>query len=105
MAYENKECKSPVRSQKSEVRSQIEDVAISVGPVSPVLFRAAHTEEFLRGKVLDDATLDEATRVLLDEAQPRTSAHRASREYRVELLPTMLYEVLTRAVERAQIAK
>lgn len=80
---------------------EIEDVAICAGPVAPTLFRAARTEEFLRGKVLDDAMLDEAARVLLSEAQPRTSAHRATREYRVELLPTMLRQVLTRASRRA----
>ncbi len=80
----------------------IDDVAISAGPVAPTLFRAARTEEFLRGKVLDDATLEQAARVLLSEAQPRTSAHRATREYRVELLPTMLREVMTRAVKRAK---
>ena len=80
----------------------IDDVAISAGPVAPTLFRATRTEEFLRGKVLDDATLDEAARVLLSEAQPRTSAHRATREYRAELLPTMLREVLTRVAARAK---
>jgi len=79
----------------------ITNCAISAGPVAPTLFRAMKTEEFLRGKAVDDATLDEATRVLLSEAQPRTSAHRATREYRVELLPTMLREVLTRATQCA----
>jgi carbon-monoxide dehydrogenase medium subunit len=87
--------------QISDFRFQIEDIAISAGPVAPILFRAARTEEFLRGKVWGDVALDEAARVLLTEAQPRTSAHRATREYRVELLPTMLREVLTRAVARA----
>ena len=92
-------CKVKVTRQKTKV--EVEDVAVSVGPVAPTLFRATRTEEFLRGKVLDDATLDEAAQVLLSEVQPRTRAHRATREYRVELLPMMLRDVLTRAVERA----
>lgn len=83
-------------------QSTIEDLAVSAGPVAPTPFRARHTEDFLRGKVLDDATLTQATRILLNEATPRTSAHRATKEYRCELLPTMLREVLTRAVDRAK---
>ena len=93
-------CKVKVKNQKSKM--EIEDVAISTGPVAPILFRATRTEEFLHRKAWDDAMLDEAARVLLSEAQPRTSAHRATREYRLELLPTMLRDVLTRAVERAR---
>lgn len=91
------------RVKLSIVNSQlsIDNCAISAGPVAPTLFRAIRTEEFLRGKTLDDATLEQAARVLLSEAQPRTSAHRATREYRVELLPMMLREVLTRAAKRA----
>ena len=91
--------------QISDFRFQIEDVSISAGPVAPVLFRATQTEAFLRGKEVDATTLDEAGRVLLAEAKPRTSAHRATKEYRFELLPTMLREVVTRAVERAKTAK
>ncbi len=83
----------------------IQDVAISAGPVAPVLFRATQTEAFLRGKEVDTTTLDEAGRVLLAEAKPRTSAHRATKEYRFELLPAMLREVVTRAVERAKTAE
>ncbi|MEW5719099.1 MAG: FAD binding domain-containing protein [Chloroflexota bacterium] len=94
-----------VKLQITNCKLQIVDAAISAGPVAPTLFRATRTEEFLRGKVLDDATLNEAARVLLSEAQPRTSAHRATREYRIELLPMMLHEVLTRAVKRAKGAK
>jgi CO/xanthine dehydrogenase FAD-binding subunit len=90
-----------VKLQMTNDKLQLEDIAVSVGPVAPTLFRATKTEGFLRGKIMDDATLDEAARVLLSEVQPRTSAHRATREYRVELLPTMLRDVLTKATERA----
>jgi carbon-monoxide dehydrogenase medium subunit len=90
-----------IQSAIRNTQYTIESVAISAGPVAPTLFRATRTEEFLRGKALDEATLEHAARVLLSEAQPRTSAHRATREYRIELLPTMLRDVLTRATQRA----
>jgi CO/xanthine dehydrogenase FAD-binding subunit len=77
-------------------------VAISAGPVAPVPFRAKETEAYLQGKTLNQETLAEAQRILVDEARPRTSPHRATREYRYELLPSLLEQVLTRAVERAQ---
>lgn len=79
----------------------LEEVAISAGPVAPVPFRASKTEAFLQGKQLDEDTLAQATRVLLDQVSPRTSPHRATREYRVELLPGLLRDVLTRAVTAA----
>lgn len=79
----------------------MEQVAISAGPVAPVPFRARATEEYLRGKVFNDAVLQEATRLLVNEAQPRTSAHRATKEYRFELLPTLLEQTLRKAIARA----
>lgn len=81
---------------------EIDDVAVSAGPVAPTPFRARLTEDFLRGKVPDDATLAQAIRILSDEASPRTSAHRATKEYRREVLPTLMRDVLMRAVDRAK---
>jgi carbon-monoxide dehydrogenase medium subunit len=78
----------------------MQDVAISAGPVAPVPFRAQQTEEFLRGKVLEDAVIREAAEILVREAQPRTSAHRATKEYRYELLPTLLEQTLHAAAAR-----
>jgi CO/xanthine dehydrogenase FAD-binding subunit len=86
-----------IRNSKFE----IETVAISAGPVALVPFRAKRTEEFLRGKILDDAVLQQAAQILMNEAQPRTSAHRATKEYRYALLPALLKQTLTQAMERA----
>ncbi len=86
---------------KSKSELAIQEVAITAGPVAPVPFRAVKTEEFLRGKVLRDETLAQAVQILLTEAAPRTSPHRATREYRTELLPTLLRQVLLQAAERA----
>ncbi len=96
-----------IKSQKAKGKSEgqtaeISDVAICAGPVAPVPFRATKTEEYLRGKILTGQTLAQAGQVLLSEVMPRTSPHRATKEYRHDLLPSMLREVLTRAVERAR---
>ncbi len=92
--------KAEISRQPSAVR--VENVAISAGPVAPVPFRAGKTEEFLRGKSLSEETVARAQAILLGEAGPRTSPHRATKEYRVELLPALFERTLRCAVERAQ---
>ena len=79
-----------------------ESVAISAGPVAPVPFRAAQTEAFLRGRTWSHETCARATEILLGEARPRTSPHRATKEYRFELLPVLLEKTVSCAVERAR---
>ncbi len=79
---------------------KMERVAISVGPVAPTPFRAFKTEEFLQGKSLEDEVVKQAAQILLSEAQPRTSAHRATKAYRIELLPTLLEQTLRTAMGR-----
>jgi carbon-monoxide dehydrogenase medium subunit len=90
-----------LKAKSEDQIAEFEDVSISAGPVAPVPFRATKTEEFLRGKMLSDETLAQATQVLMSEVSPRTSPHRATKEYRYELLPALLREVLTKAVERS----
>lgn len=80
---------------------EIAQVTLSTGPVAPAPFRAIKTEEFLRGKKFSEKTVERAAQILLSEAQPRTSPHRATKEYRIELLPMLLRQTLMRAVERA----
>ncbi len=79
---------------------RIGDISISAGPVAPVPFRASKTEEFLRGKAVNAQTLDQAAQILLREVAPRTSAHRATREYRLELLPMLLRKTVGAALDR-----
>ncbi len=79
----------------------VDSAAISVGPAGPVPFQANQTEEFLRGRSLSAETLSGAGEALRSEVSLRTSAHRATREYRVELLPVLLQRVLAQAAARA----
>ncbi len=93
---------SKVKCTMLDAECIMEDVAISAGPVAPTPFRAKQTEEFLRGKILSDEILQQAARILVSEAKPRTSAHRATKEYRYELLPALLKQTLAKAMERAR---
>lgn len=79
----------------------IDDIAISAGPVAPVPYRAVAVEEFLRGKRADENVVGKAAQLLLANARPRTSPHRATKEYRTELLPMLLEHTLHTALERA----
>lgn len=82
--------------------SEIVRVAICAGPVAPVPFRAVKTEDYLRGKRLTGDVLRSAAAILLDEVAPRTSPHRATKEYRLELLPSLLEQTLSMASARAR---
>jgi carbon-monoxide dehydrogenase medium subunit len=83
--------------------TSLEKVRISCGPAGPRPFRAYQTEDYLTGKKWDDALLPKAAEVLSDEVSLRTSAHRATKEYRHQLLPVLLHKVMTTAVERANL--
>jgi carbon-monoxide dehydrogenase medium subunit len=71
--------------------------AIALGPVAPRPFRAREAEAFLQGRALTENTLAVAGRVAQEEANPRTSLMRASREYRLAIIPTLVSEALAEA--------
>lgn len=78
------------------------EVRLAVGPAGPVPFRAVATEAVLSGRNLTDETWEMATQALLQEAQFRTSPHRATRQYRQRLAGELLRQTLTVAVQRAE---
>jgi CO/xanthine dehydrogenase FAD-binding subunit len=80
----------------------VDKVRLSCGPAGPKPFRAKNTEEYLSGKTWDDSTYQEACNILADEVSLRTSAHRATEEYRYQLLPVLVREVMEAAIERAK---
>jgi len=65
-----------------------------VGPGGPRPFRAVRTEEFLKGRGLDQETLEHALEVLLGEVRLRTSLHRATEMYRRHLAGILLERTL-----------
>jgi CO/xanthine dehydrogenase FAD-binding subunit len=86
--------------QMGEDQSTIKDVRICIGPVRPVPCRAAATEASLRGQSLAQA-LDHCVAAAQAEFSPRTSKHRATAEYRVEMIEVLLRRALPLAVQRA----
>jgi len=80
---------------------RIADAAIALGPVAPRPLRAREAEVYLVGRVAEEGVLREAADIARSEADPRTSVMRASREYRLAILPELVVGALTTAVERA----
>lgn len=80
----------------------IKDIRIAVGPGGGTPFRAAQAEETLRGKPLNEATFESALDALLAQAHFRTSARRASSDYRQHIVSGLFKDVLETAWLRAK---
>lgn len=87
---------------KLESGGSIADVRIACGPAGPRPFRGYQTEAVLQGSLFDDSTFDQARQVLAGEVSLRTSRHRATKDYREQLLPVLLREVLDTALTRCE---
>jgi len=90
-----------VRLVLNEAGDRIADAAIALGPVAACPHRAGEAETFLVGRIPDPETFAEAARPAGHGADPRSSIHRASRAYRLAILPALVEEALTTAKERA----
>ena len=78
----------------------IRQASIALGPVAKLPFRAAQTEAYLLNKPADEQTISAACDALLTECSPRTSPHRATAEYRRELIPVLFRQAASIAIER-----
>jgi CO/xanthine dehydrogenase FAD-binding subunit len=88
---------------KLDEDGNLEKARVSCGPAGPKPFRGLKTEEYLSGKTWNESTYQEAAKILADEVSLRTSKHRATKEYRHQILPVLLREVMDAALERANI--
>lgn len=86
---------------KMDAGGHIADVRLTCGPAGPRPFRGYETEAVLRGNPFSSSLFDQACQVLSGEVSLRTSKHRATKEYRQQLLPVLLREVLSTAIDRA----
>ena len=86
---------------KFDTKDCIEDVRIACGPAGPRPFRAYQTESLLKGKRFDDTSFNLACQELEGEVRLRTSVHRATKEYREQLLSVLLQRVLDAAIRRS----
>lgn len=89
--------------QLDETRQRAIAASIAVGPAGPIPFRAAEAEAILRNApALDNTVIEAAIAAAQRQAELRTSKHRASKEYRHEMIAVLLRRVLPRAIARAQ---
>ena len=79
----------------------IKDIRIAVGPGGGTPFRATQAEDILRGKAFTAESFESATNALLAQAQFRTSARRASADYRQHIVVGLFKDVLETAWTRA----
>lgn len=79
----------------------IKDIRIGVGPGGGTPFHATQAEDILRGQSLTDSTFESATEALLAQAQFRTSARRASADYRQHIVSGLFKDTLETAWSRA----
>jgi carbon-monoxide dehydrogenase medium subunit len=79
----------------------VKDIRIAVGPGGPIPFRATEAEAFLRGKSLTEENFSGALESLLAQAKFRTSARRASADYRRHIVGGLFKDVLETAWKRA----
>ena len=75
---------------------------IALGPVAPRPFRARGAEAFLSGQLPSAEVFSRAVRIAQGEANPRSSVNRASREYRLAIIPPLVSEGLFVAAQRAR---
>lgn len=102
-----KNAQTPIAKRQSPIlnlQSPILDARICIGPVRPVPCRAEGTEAALRGRTLAEA-LDHCVAAAQREFSPRTSKHRATAEYRVEMIEVLLRRTLPLAAQRALTGK
>lgn len=85
---------------KMDHDDRIADVRLACGPAGPRPFRGFDTEAVLKGRYLNESTFEQACQVLVGEVSLRTSKHRATKEYREQLLPILLRKVLDTAISR-----
>ena len=81
----------------------IQDVRIAVGPGGPTPWRANLAEQSLRGQPYSPESLAIAREAVLKKAGFRTSAYRASAEYRGHLVGHLLQECFEAAWKRAEM--
>jgi CO/xanthine dehydrogenase FAD-binding subunit len=93
-------CAAWVRLDKSG--ASYADARICIGPVAKVPTRADAVEAALRGQPVSDETLERAVAVAHESLHPRTSAYRATADYRREMVEVLLRRVLPLAAQRAR---
>jgi carbon-monoxide dehydrogenase medium subunit len=77
------------------------DIKIALGAVAPTPIRAKAAEDILRGKVLEDKVIEDATEAAMAEARP-ISDIRATEEYRRKMVGVLTRRAVKLAWDRAK---
>jgi carbon-monoxide dehydrogenase medium subunit len=80
----------------------VKETHIAIGPGGATPFRATQAENVLRGQPLTEITINHALESLLAQAQFRTSARRASSDYRKHIVNGLFQDVFNTAWQRAK---
>ena len=80
----------------------ISQIRVAVGPGGPTPWSGTETEKALTGKPLSEETFDSATKALLAQVGFRSSARRASADYRRHIVIGLFKDVLETAWQRAE---
>jgi CO/xanthine dehydrogenase FAD-binding subunit len=83
----------------------LQDVRIAVGPGGPTPWRASNAETVLRGHPYNETAFSSGLEALLKQVGFRTSANRASAEYRAHLVSGLLRDCIETAWRRAEMEK
>ena len=83
-------------------KDTVKDVHIAVGPGGSTPFRATEAEAALCGRSFSEETFSHALEALLGQAKFRTSARRASAEYRKHIVGGLFRDVFEAAWKRAE---
>jgi xanthine dehydrogenase FAD-binding subunit len=86
----------------SRIKNTISDIRIAVGPSGAIPFRATQAEDSLRGQTFSETALEHALEALLVQAKFRSSARRASADYRRHLAGTLFKDTIEEAWERSK---
>ncbi len=83
-------------------KDTVKDIHIAVGPGGSTPFRATEAEAALCGRSFSEETFSHALEALLGQAKFRTSARRASAEYRKHIVGGLFRDVFEAAWKRAE---
>lgn len=84
----------------AESEHRCTDARMSIGAAGPTPLRAASAEQYLKRKVLDEATIVEAAERAVEAADPPADVH-GSKKYRLETIKVLTRRSLRLALSRA----
>ncbi len=76
----------------------VEGVRIVMGPAGPVPRRLTATEAVLMGQSISDEILEEAISSIHEETKFRTSRHRSTKEYRLDMAAVLFEDTIKQAI-------